>query len=629
MDANSAGSNGGAFATNRGISLLSVADFSSISGNTAAGNGGAVYAYQAIDHVNVTNGSRLSVNQALGGYGGAVYIDAGAYDNDDGFNTSSVSILSGSQMNGNVAMKSGGAFFTGRGLAVLLVAKNSSIDSNSVNTTNGGAMSIHQSIGRIVVADSSSMSFNRAGGHGGVLHVEGNKFKNYHLVRSLAVERFSHVDNNTAGQSGGAFSFGWGLGSPIVDGNSSSNNDSASAVSVLLDSMVITDESSISFNTAQGHGGAVYVDQGLGSVTLFNSSRMSYNQALAGAGGAVFVSLSLGSFTVANSSSVSRNSAQIDGGAICVAVDDGVNDYETSPCTLAVIGGSSIDGNTAECPLCSLPKVGLNISVELLPLGVGLLAFIGTVAFTLYTCFSNLGQQHADAMEAHAVSSLDVLKSLSLAHQLAVVLIIASFILYPSLCQTTLGIYACYIIDSGAGAFKENQKASWPHGYWVRDMQQRCYDGIHHQIYMPIGVASTVAFCLGLPLIYFLLVWRCRHNLKDVSVQIKYGFLYVQYKPRFFWWAAVLQVQTLALVTVQTFGRTVVVLKQAMLLLIVLITNAAITMACSPLRFPLIMMLEFLSSAVLSLTVTLSLTFLEGSSSSLPSSTAVSGHMPV
>ncbi|PNH03450.1 hypothetical protein TSOC_010490 [Tetrabaena socialis] len=150
-------------------------------------------------------------------------------------------------------------------------------------------------------------------------------------------------------------------------------------------------------------------------------------------------------------------------------------------------------------------------------------------------------------------------QSLSLVHQLAVVLIIASFILYPSLCQTALGIFACYIIDSGAGAFKENQKASWPHGYWVRDMQQRCYHGIHRQVYMPVGVASTVAFCLGLPLIYFLLVWRCRHNLKDVFVQIKYGFLYVQYKPRFFWWAAVLQLQTLALVAVQTFGRTVVV----------------------------------------------------------------------
>ncbi|PNH09486.1 hypothetical protein TSOC_003883 [Tetrabaena socialis] len=219
-----------------------------------------------------------------------------------------------------------------------------------------------------------------------------------------------------------------------------------------------------------------------------------------------------------------------------------------------------------------------------------------------------------------------VVMSLSLAHQLAVVLIIASFILYPSLCQTSLGIFACYIIDSGAGAFKENQKASWRYGYWVRDMQQKCYDGIHRQVYMPIGVASIVAFCLGLPLTYFLLVWRCRHNRKDVFVQIKYGFLYVQYKPRFFWWAAVLQLQTLALVAVQTFGRTVVVLQQAMLLLVVLITNTAITMTCSPLRFPLIMVLEFLSSAVLSLTVTLSLALVGESSSSLHSSTAVSGH---
>ncbi|PNH03448.1 hypothetical protein TSOC_010487 [Tetrabaena socialis] len=68
------------------------------------------------------------------------------------------------------------------------------------------------------------------------------------------------------------------------------------------------------------------------------------------------------------------------------------------------------------CATCK-PGYSLNNDYQCTPcpamprtVGVGLLAFIGTVVFTLYTCSSNLGQQHADAMEAHAVSSLDVLK---------------------------------------------------------------------------------------------------------------------------------------------------------------------------------------------------------------------------
>ncbi|PNH07592.1 hypothetical protein TSOC_005932 [Tetrabaena socialis] len=299
-------------------------------------------------------------------------------------------------------------------------------------------------------------------------------------------------------------------------------------------------------------------------------------------------------------------------------------DYPTiiGRCQSALSAITGAENYIAWSPTCLFPHLG-SAGQSAVQMCFGFMipcmaAVVVMVCWTLSRCTWASFQPFRSLMHAD--------QSLSLVHQLAVVLIIASFILYPSLCQTALGIFACYTIDSGAGAFRENQQASWPHGYWVRDMQQRCYHGIHRQVYMPIGVASTVAFCLGLPLIYFLLVWRCRHNLKDVFVQIKYGFLYVQYKPRFFWWAAVLQMQTLALVTVQTFGRTVVVLQQAMLLLIVLTTNAAITMTCSPLRFPLIMVLEFLSSAVLSLTVTLSLAFLQESSSFLPSAAAVSGN---
>ncbi|PNH09497.1 hypothetical protein TSOC_003878 [Tetrabaena socialis] len=68
------------------------------------------------------------------------------------------------------------------------------------------------------------------------------------------------------------------------------------------------------------------------------------------------------------------------------------------------------------CATCK-PGYSLNSDYQCTPcpamprtVGVGLLAFIGTIGFTLYTCFSNLGQGHADAMEAHAISSLDVLK---------------------------------------------------------------------------------------------------------------------------------------------------------------------------------------------------------------------------
>ena len=64
-------------------------------------------------------------------------------------------------------------------------------------------------------------------------------------------------------------------------------------------------------------------------------------------------------------------------------------------------------------------------------------------------------------------------------------------------------------------------------------------------------------------------------------------------------------------------------LHQSLALLAVLIVNSGITMACSPVRHRLVMVCEFISFCVLSLTVTLSLYFLD-SPPELSASSAVS-----
>ncbi|GLI63818.1 hypothetical protein VaNZ11_006922 [Volvox africanus] len=120
-------------------------------------------------------------------------------------------------------------------------------------------------------------------------------------------------------------------------------------------------------------------------------------------------------------------------------------------------------------------------------------------------------------------------QSVTLSQQLGVVAIVASFILYPSLCQISLGIFACYIIDPASGAFKENQKATWSHGYWVRNMQQECYAGVHKRVYVPIGIATVLLFCFCPPIIYLILTARCRRNFNNIRIRIQYGFLYQQY----------------------------------------------------------------------------------------------------
>ncbi len=84
-------------------------------------------------------------------------------------------------------------------------------------------------------------------------------------------------------------------------------------------------------------------------------------------------------------------------------------------------------------------------------------------------------------------------------------------------------------------------QATWRYGYWVRDMNQRCYAGRHLAVYVPLGVCCVLLFCLLPPLASFLVLWGVRRRggvakgqpdplLHDDNVRQVYGFLYVRYK---------------------------------------------------------------------------------------------------
>ncbi|KXZ43646.1 hypothetical protein GPECTOR_84g322 [Gonium pectorale] len=201
--------------------------------------------------------------------------------------------------------------------------------------------------------------------------------------------------------------------------------------------------------------------------------------------------------------------------------------------------------------------------------------------------------------------------TLGLRTQLRVLGIIAVFILYPSWAQAALSVFACYKIDDGkTGLYPQNQKAAWRNGYWVRDMSQECYTGVHLRLYVPIGITAVLVLCFGPPLASLLLLWRRRAALSSKRVHQRYNFLYTRYKPRFFWWESVLMLEELALVAVEVFGRGLKsVTHQILVMLAAFIVISAINIACKPNRLTIITMLEFMSMTILSLTVSLSLFF--------------------
>ncbi|KAG2451053.1 hypothetical protein HYH02_004321 [Chlamydomonas schloesseri] len=204
-----------------------------------------------------------------------------------------------------------------------------------------------------------------------------------------------------------------------------------------------------------------------------------------------------------------------------------------------------------------------------------------------------------------ALSFLDA--AMSLWRQLFLVLMVSCFILMPTWAQEALSIFACYPLDDGQGPYPENQRAVWSQGWWVRDMNQQCYQGTHLNKWVPIGSVSFAVLCLAMPVVCAVMLFIHRWELRSPRVLQTYGFLYTSYKPKYYLWESVSQTQVMLLVIVDVFGRTLLVTQQALLLEVVLLANLVINSFFSPLLQEELTLLQLLSSGAICLTVCLGL----------------------
>ncbi|KAG2451089.1 hypothetical protein HYH02_004357 [Chlamydomonas schloesseri] len=202
-------------------------------------------------------------------------------------------------------------------------------------------------------------------------------------------------------------------------------------------------------------------------------------------------------------------------------------------------------------------------------------------------------------------------KYMNLPQQVLLVLLIALFVLYPSLVQVSLSMFACRVLDDGTGPYGSLEQATWKYGYWLHDLNVECYTGLHASLYLPLGIVCTVVFCVAPPLAVLATTMHHRATRHQEKTKALYGFLYRKYKDKFFWWEAVMQLQALCLVAVDVFARAMLEYQQALLLLAVLTVIGMINMITAAAHAELIRVMEFASLGVLSLTITLGLYFVD------------------
>ncbi|GLC36500.1 hypothetical protein PLESTM_000453600 [Pleodorina starrii] len=304
------------FADDSSVSLGSVTMSNSTLVANLAKHGGAVYVgalKSTLARLDVTRSSRVTNNSAGidGGNGGAFYVDTAVGDLVVSNNTS---------IAGNSADVDGGAFYLSRGVTSIRILAMSKVSSNLAGIT---------------------PNKTRASGGAVCVRIYSYSGPTIDAIDAIIIDQDSHVDDNKATAAGGAFSLRASVTQLLVSGSSSMDRNrvgvptdgvddttrNGGAVYICqrewsalesplgsLSRLMVTDNSSISFNSALQRGGAVYVcDQVVDGITVRGNSRVDNNTVsgtYALTGGGISVGGNLKELIVVDRSSISGNVLQ-------------------------------------------------------------------------------------------------------------------------------------------------------------------------------------------------------------------------------------------------------------------------------------------------------------------------------
>jgi NADH:ubiquinone oxidoreductase subunit 5 (subunit L)/multisubunit Na+/H+ antiporter MnhA subunit len=114
------------------------------------------------------------------------------------------------------------------------------------------------------------------------------------------------------------------------------------------------------------------------------------------------------------------------------------------------------------------------------------------------------------------------------------------YLLYPTLCKNTFGLFDCKIIGAES--------------YLKIDLEEHCYQGRHQTMMVLLGVGQLVVYVIGLPLVVLVFLRRNHDSLRTHVSQARYGLFYGGYKTDRFFWETVITGRKVSVVMLSVFG---------------------------------------------------------------------------
>ena len=145
----------------------------------------------------------------------------------------------------------------------------------------------------------------------------------------------------------------------------------------------------------------------------------------------------------------------------------------------------------------------------------------------------------------------------TLTNQLIASGMILFFLVHPSVIRVLFGVFNCEEIQPGE--------------YWVASLQIRCWEGRHLTYALAVALPGLIIWGIGVPTVILGSLVTQKKRLNDISVKLRFGYLYKGYRTSRFYWEFIVIYRKLLIIVIATFLSRIAKMTQTLIALSVLI----------------------------------------------------------
>ena len=188
-------------------------------------------------------------------------------------------------------------------------------------------------------------------------------------------------------------------------------------------------------------------------------------------------------------------------------------------------------------------------------------------------------------------------KSPSLKEKIIGSIVVQLFFFQPSLIKYNFAMFNC--IKLGPGEY-----------YMTSDMSIQCWKTEHIIYSLIIALPSILIWCISIPIVLVIILYKNKSKLPNIEEKLKYGFLYKGYVAKHFYWEFVTLLRKMLIISCSVFFANSSVTLQALVVFIVILLAYILQQRFKPFTLPQLNQMESKSIIVSAVTIYSGLFFL-------------------